>query len=274
MKGTFSHTAPLNSGIAAPRDALASRTQAGSKRLLCLVMLLPLYYLCTWAMRFYGRFSIANIDEVRRVYREAAKDPSPLVICANHLTFIDSALILWALGTGPWYLMNFKHFSWNLPAGDFFKEKAFHRFMGLISKCIFIYRNGSKEHKESVVELCTQLVGDGEVITIFPEGKRSRTGRFDPDALSYGVGKIVTGIGGRCRVLCVYVRGHEQHSYSNYPVRGSKFHLAAELIHVRTAKSGRDGYAEVVGKIGTTLKSLEDAYFATKPIASSQAPHA
>lgn len=251
----------------AAHHGTVSASHAGGKRLLCHVMLLPLYYLCTAAMKFHGRFTIENLAEVRRLYRDAAKDDAPLVICANHLTFIDSALILWALGTGPWYLFNFRRFSWNLPAGDFFKKKAFHRFMGTIAKCIFIYRNGSKEHKQSVIELCTQLVRDGEVVTIFPEGKRSRTGRFDPDALTYGVGKMVTGLGGYCRVLCVYMRGHQQDTFSNYPRKGSRFHCDAKLIHVRTAKQGRDGYAEVVGQVGRELKSMEDRYFAARSTA-------
>ena len=215
-------------------------------------------------MRFYGRFTIENLQEVRRAYREAANDPTPLVICSNHLTFIDSALITWAIGSGPWYVMNFKRFSWNLPAGDFFKKKAFHRFVGLIAKCIFIYRNGSKEHKQSVIDLCTQLVRNGEVVTIFPEGKRSRTGRFDPDALTYGVGKIVTGLGGHCRVFCVYLRGDMQKTFSNYPPRNSRFHMGTRLIHVRTSKGGREGYAEVVSKVGSNLKAMEDAYFSAQ----------
>lgn len=235
--------------------------EAGSRRLLCLVMLLPLYYICTWIMRFRAGFEIENLAEHRRRYREIAKEPGPLIICGNHLTFIDSALILWTFGSGFWYLRNFARYSWNLPAGDFFKQKAFHRFMGMIAKCIFVYRNGSKEHKDSVIELCTQLVRSGEVVTVFPEGKRSRTGRFDPDNLAYGVGKMVAGLGGSCRVLCVYIRGDKQDGYSNYPKRGSRFHVATELVHVRTAKAGRDGYAEVVNHIGRTLKGMEDRYF-------------
>lgn len=256
---------PSHSAANAAGSGRVTTTEAGGKRLLCFLMLVPLYYVCTWVMKIRGGFVIENLSEHRRRYQEIAKEPGPLIICANHLTFIDSALILWTFGGGFWYLRNFARYSWNLPAGDFFKRKAFHRFMGTIAKCIFVYRNGSKAHKDSVIELCTHLVRAGEVVTVFPEGRRSRTGRFDPDALAHGVGKMVAGLGGSCRVLCVYLRGDKQDTYSNYPQRGSRFHVSTELIHVRTAKQGREGYAEVVSPIGRTLKAMEDRYFDQRP---------
>lgn len=254
-------------GTAAEQAVAKAATQpvtamnAAMGRLICRLAFLPLYYGCVGAMLFYGRYRISQLGEVRRRFQEIAAEPGPLAICANHLTFIDSALILWAFGSGRWYWQNFDKFSWNLPAGDFFRKKLFHRFMGTISKCLFIHRNGSKEHKESVLKVCAHLLKSGEVITLFPEGKRSRTGRFDPNNLTFGIGKIVSELGS-CRVLCVYLRGDRQDTYSNYPARGSKFHLDMELIYARTAKAGREGYQEVVSQVGQSIKAMEDRYFA------------
>jgi 1-acyl-sn-glycerol-3-phosphate acyltransferase len=215
-------------------------------------------------MRFKARYVIPNLAQIREQFQELSAGDEPFIICANHLTIIDSALILWAFGSGPWYLRHFNKFSWNLPAGDFFKKRLFYRFVGAIGKCLYIHRDGSKEHKDSVVRLTTQLVRAGEVVTVFPEGQRSRTGRFEPEKLTYGVGKMVSELGGYCRVLCVYVRGDKQETFSNYPPHGSRIHLEMKLVHARTAKPGRDGYKEVVGLIGGTIKDMEDRYFASR----------
>jgi 1-acyl-sn-glycerol-3-phosphate acyltransferase len=241
-----------------------SAAAAGLSRWTCRLAFLPLYYGCTWLMRFKAGYVVADLPEIRRRFRELSAGDEPFVICANHLTIIDSAVLLWAFGSGPWYLRNFSKFSWNLPAGDFFKRRLFYRFMGAISKCLYIHRDGSKEHKDSVVRLTTQLVRAGEVVTIFPEGQRSRTGRFEPEKLAYGVGKMVSELGGYCRVLCVYLRSDRQETYSNYPAKGSRFHLEMQLVHARTAKAGREGYKEVVDLIGRTIKDMEDRYFAAR----------
>lgn len=232
-------------------------------RLTCRVAFLPLYYGCTALMRLKAGYTIENLREIRQRYKAIAAEPGPLLICSNHLTFIDSALILWAFGSGAWYLRHFHRFSWNLPAGDFFKKRLLYRFVGAISKCLFIHRDGSAQHKESILRLCVQLLRGGDVVTVFPEGQRSRTGRFEPKKLTYGTGKIVSELGG-CRVLCVYVRGDKQETYSNYPAKGSRFHLDMQLLRLRPSQTGRAGYHEVVEAIGRTIKDMEDRYFAER----------
>jgi hypothetical protein len=225
---------------------------------------LPLYCICTSIMRFKAGYVIENLADVRRRYRDIAEEDGPLLICANHLTIIDSAVMAWAFGSALWYLRYFHRFSWNLPAGDFFKKRFFYRFMGAISKCIFIHRDGSKQHKDSVVKITTNLVKAGEVVTVFPEGQRSRSGRFDLDKLTYGVGKVVTDMGEPCRVLCVYLRGDQQEGHTNYPAPGSRFHLDMQLLRLRPPSPGREGYQEVVSQIGRSIKDMEDRYFAQR----------
>lgn len=243
-----------------------STVEMTMSRLLCRLLFLPLYYLCVAAMRWIGGWKIRDAARIRAQYKEISRSNEPLIICANHLTFIDSALMHWAFGSGLWYFFNFSKFSWNLPAGDFFKKKFFHRFMGAISKCLFIHRDGSKEHKDSVARMCIQLVRDGEIVTVFPEGKRSRTGRFDPEKLTYGVGKMVMELGGSCRVLCAYVRAEDQDNYSNYPPKGSQIHFDMQLIQARSAKEGRDAYQEIVDQVGRTIKRMEDRFFERRPV--------
>ncbi len=226
--------------------------------------LLPFAGLIVALMRFAGGYQIENRREIRRRFREISRDRAPLLICLNHLTFIDSALLMWAMAPNSWYFFNFRCFSWNLPAGDFFKKKMIYRLVALFSKCIFIHRDGSRDHKYSILGICRYLLLRGEVVSIFPEGKRSRSGRFEPDKVTFGVGKILESLP-ECRVLCVYIRGDQQRTWSNYPPRGSRLHIAMDLIRPRTERTGRDAHFDLTMQIANTLKQMEENYFSAHP---------
>ena len=193
------------------------------------------------------------------------REKVPTMICSNHLTFIDSVLLIWAMGSNSWYFWHYQNFSWNLPAGDFFKKKFIYRVVAYLSKCIFIHRDGSKDHKNEVLELCRQLLKRGEVVTIFPEGKRSRSGRFEPTQLTFGVSKIIASIE-NCRVLCFYIRGDRQETYSNYPPKGSHFDIQLDVIYPKSNLKDREGLAEITGQIAQSIKKMEDAYFLAREI--------
>jgi 1-acyl-sn-glycerol-3-phosphate acyltransferase len=171
--------------------------------------------------------------------------------------------MLWAMAPNWWYLFHYRYFSWNLPAGDFFKKRMIFRVVAYLTKCIFIHRDGSKEHKNDILARCRFLVERGNALTIFPEGTRSRTGRFETAKITYGVGKLVSSIP-HSRVLCVYLRGHRQTTFSNYPPKNSRFSVRFKLIDPRSQKSGKDAYYETAQRIAHTIHSLEEQYFATR----------
>ena len=67
-------------------------------------------------LRFGLGYRVAGLRELRREYRQIRREgDAPLLICANHLTLIDSFLIGWALGSPGWYLRHFASLPWNLP---------------------------------------------------------------------------------------------------------------------------------------------------------------
>lgn len=247
--------------VTAPAIGRRQALHTFGQRLLCRAVHPILYGVCTFLMKYKVGWKIENVRELRRQFKEIAAVDGPLMICPNHLTFVDSALLIWAFGSNSYYLSNFHRFSWNLPAGDFFKKKAIYRFVAAVSKCIFIHRDGSKEHKDSVMKLTRHLLEAGEVVTVFPEGKRSRSGRVELEQLTHGVGKMITEMGG-CRVLCVYIRGDKQDKHSNYPAKGSTFSVEMELHDIKPRQKGRDGYHEIMMRIGQSLKGMEDKYFA------------
>ncbi len=254
----FNPKARLLSRLDRPDASTISETNLQS--FICWLLLLPLGGLLVLMMRLSG-YRIENMREIRKQYREIWRENrSPLIICANHLTFIDSALIIWGLGSNFWYLFNYKAFTWNLPAGDFFKKKFIYHITLYLTKCIFIHRDGTSEHKNAVLRLCRYLLLQGNVVLIFPEGQRSRKGLFDDENVTAGVGKIVYSLEG-ARVLCIHLRSDKQKSFSNYPPRGSHFKMSMKLIAPDTEKRGKAGYNEIAGEIAATIKQLESEYF-------------
>lgn len=232
----------------------------------CHILLLPFCSVLLLLMKYFRGYTIENMTEIRaefrRIWEEKKRDNAPLIICANHLTFIDSALIIWALASNRWYFFNYKAFTWNLPAGDFFKKKLHYHLTLYLTKCIFLDRKGSAAHKNAVLNLCRYLLEQGNIVLIFPEGQRSRTGVFDDERLRFGVGKIITSLE-RAKVLCVYLRSDKQETFSNYPPKDSIFSLKMRLIEpTATNLSKKQASVEIVKQIGATIKEMENQYFA------------
>ncbi len=234
--------------------------------------LLPFCGFLIFLLRVVCGYRIENLEALRREFREVTATKGPLLICSNHLTFIDSALIIWALAPLWWYFFHYSFFSWNLPASDVFRKKIRYRIVAACAKCVFIRRGPDERlNQNEVLNFCRYALEKGEVVTIFPEGRRSRTGRFEPSSVRYGTGKMLATMR-YCRVLCVYIRGNQQETYSNYPKRGSTFHIATELVVPYTREAGREAYADLVQQISAPIKRMEDEYFASREPAAPGRP--
>jgi 1-acyl-sn-glycerol-3-phosphate acyltransferase len=233
------------------------------QKFISFIVLIPFFYSLIFIFKYILKYKIENVKFIRHKFKKLVKQKKPLIICPNHLTFIDSCLIIWALATPTWYIFNFRYFSWNLPAGDFFGKKLRYRIIAFIAKCIFIHRDADSSHHNEILNICQNLLSKGEILTIFPEGKRSRTGKFESKKLTYGVGKILQGVPD-CNVLCIYLRGDKQEIYSNYPSRSSRFYMNMELISPKTSLQGREGYADLIQQISSVIKEQENQYFSLK----------
>jgi len=238
---------------------------------LCRILLLPVAGSLVAVMKYVRGYRIENMAAIRRefkeIWQEKERDGWPLVICSNHLTFIDSALVIWALASNFWYLFNYRAFTWNVPAGDFFKKKLRYHAILFLTKCIFIDRKGSPAHKNAVLNLCRYLLAKGNIVLIFPEGQRSRDGRFDVSRLRFGTGKILTSLE-NARVLCVYIRSPLQKEFSNYPPKGSRFSLNMKLIQPSVdGPSKKQASITAVKEIGAVIEQMESEFFATHNLA-------
>jgi len=143
--------------------------------------LIPLTYhsLEAW-MRSRG-YRIPGLRRVRREFAaQLGRGPGPWLICANHLTLVDSLVIQWALAPG-WRLFLRRHlFAWNLPDRQNISRTRFLRTLGYLGKCLPVVRRGTPEEARRTLEKVAFLLSRGQTVVVFPEGGRSPDGSLQP----------------------------------------------------------------------------------------------
>lgn len=212
-------------------------------------------------MRFVAGYRIADMAGVRAEFDRVRRETSgPLLVCGNHLTLIDSLLILWAIRS-PWRLVTDPDsFTWNTPERTNFAGSPVHGVLTYLAKCIPITRGGKREDTGSVLNRVVHLLCRGELAMIFPEGGRSRTGRVDPESAAWGVGRIVGAVP-HCRVLCIYMRGDAQETWSRFPRRGDTLRLRLATIEPKSDLRGARRSRDLALQITSQLAQMEAEYF-------------
>lgn len=229
-------------------------------------------------LRFGLGYRIRGLEEARLEYRRATrKMDGGLLLCANHLTMIDSALIAWGLGSPVWYLRHYRRLPWNLPERRNFSSNLPTRLGAWLVKCIPVVRGGDRRQVSDVLARVRHLLRHGETVLVFPEGGRSRSGRVEPEATTYGVGRILAAVPD-CNVGCVYLRGDRQETWSTLPRRGDAFSLTFELFRPDSPHTGLRRARDVSRKIAGKLAEMERRYFVERgpvgrPPAEDRPPH-
>jgi len=183
------------------------------------------------------------------------------LVCANHLTLVDSAFIAYAM-LPPWrYLIHYRWLPWNLPERRNFNRNPLDTTVCYLTKCIPVTRGGDREEVRRTLEKCDHLLETGHTILVFPEGGRSRTGRIDTENFAYGVGRFVKNLD-RMKILCIYLRGDGQQTWSSIPKPGDTFTMAAEVFEPeRLAYNGLKAQRDYAGQIIRQLARMEERYF-------------
>jgi 1-acyl-sn-glycerol-3-phosphate acyltransferase len=206
-------------------------------------------------------YEVVGMERLRARYRRIrSQSDAPLLICANHLTMIDSAIIAWALGSPGWYLLNYDAIPWNLPERRNFAYSPASDVLSYLMKCLPVTRGGERSAVADVLNRFVYLLSQGDVGMIFPEGGRSRSGRVEIETAAPGVGRVVSALPG-CRVLCVYLRGERQETFGSVPARGERLHLRLELMHPRSRYFGLRGSRDVAQQIVAKLAEMERKHF-------------
>lgn len=224
-------------------------------------------------LRLGRGYRIADHARVRAEFARIRRETEgPLLVCANHLTMIDSFLIGWALASSGRYLIDFDAMQWNTPERRNFASGAWMAALAWLAKCIPITRGGERAEVAGVLRRVQYLLSRGELALIFPEGGRSRTGRVDPDAAAWGVGRVVAALPG-CRVLCVYMRGDEQEGWGSAPPSGDTLRLRMEVIEPACETRGLRRTRELAQQITAQLARMERAYFDQRAQHGGDEPH-
>jgi hypothetical protein len=216
-----------------------------------------------FTMRVIRNNRVAGMPRARQLYRDLLANGRPTLICANHLTMVDSAYLHWSLSSMFGYLANFRRFSWNVPAIEHFNRNPFLRAICYLGKTVPIDRGGDDAHRKAVMEKLKWLVEQGEVVTLFPEGSRSRTGRIDDSNLQYGIGQLLVGLN-RPQVLCAYLRGLRQGAATGVPPWGDVVDIDVDVLEPSTTQTGMRAWRDLSRQVIDKLKSLEDAWFARR----------
>jgi hypothetical protein len=213
-------------------------------------------------MRFGFGWRIRDAARHRAEYaRLLAGDPRPLLIAANHLTMVDSCIIAWGLGSSLGHVLRYRGLPWNAPLAARVESSWLWRTLAYLMKCVPVPRGGERQAVAAVLERLRELMRDGEVVLLFPEAGRSRTGRVDTESVAQGVGRLVHELGD-CRVLCVYLRGDAQDTYSTVPARGDTFTMATRVIEPRTSLRGVRASRDLATQVLAQLVEMEREHFA------------
>lgn len=218
--------------------------------------------LAIFCMRFIGRYKIQHLREIRRQYQEILKQTKgPVILCANHLTKIDSALITWSLASVWFYFNSFRCFAWNLPERNRYFGNFFLRLACYLGSCVPIDRGGPRNRVQKSLNKIRYLLKKGYTVSIFPEGKRSLSGKIDGGDFSYGVGQLIKAVK-NVRVLCIYVRGYGQKKSSGIPKFGEKFYINMTAIQPRSIYKGIRATKDLAQQVMEQLQRMEERYFA------------
>ncbi len=220
--------------------------------------------MCASLIRWVFRWRIEGVEETRRAFRELRAEPGPLLVCPNHLTMLDSFLVAYALGSPAWHMLHFSSsMPWNVPERRNFASTWWKRILVYAMQCVPIERGGDRGEVGRVFARLGSVLANGHPVLVFPEGQRSRAGRVDRKATTYGVGRLVKSQPG-CRVLCVYLRGEKQDSWSDRPASGQSFRVALECFEPKSDHRGLRGSVDLTRQILSCLAALEDRHFAAE----------
>lgn len=212
------------------------------------------------ALRFVKGYRIEGQAELREQFRSIRRESTrPLLICANHLTLIDSFLVAWALAPSWRYALGFGLLPWNTPESQNFAATPWQRVLAYLAKCIPITRGGRREEIARVLARVRYLLARGELALLFPEGGRSRSGRVELDSAAWGVGRVVAAVPG-CRVLCVYMRGRGQRGYTRLPADGERFHVELACLEPKSDYGGVRKSLDFSRQIVAQLALMERSY--------------
>jgi 1-acyl-sn-glycerol-3-phosphate acyltransferase len=260
-------------------DPQPSREQAVSleRQARWSALISPLYSLFVWtALRFVFGVRLEGLAEFRRdLGRRLAEHRGPVIWTSNHLTHLDP----WIIG---WVLFPFSKVagSWLGGKADrslpwFIGEEAIHRPEGrswpqrllgwatYLGRALYVRRSGDDEaaaaSRRTLPARASWALRRSGWLGFFPEGRRSRSGWFDPGSPKPLIGELAQAAPGSA-ILCLYLRGERQRTWTAFPRRSETFRLRHDWIE---PKGGSDETPlELSRSVFERIGSLQEQWFA------------
>lgn len=205
---------------------------------------------------FIMRYRIRNLADARKKFADLTKQQyqNPILICLNHLTYIDSYILVNTLI--PYYKMLFSYskLPWHMI------EYGYVSHIYMFFKAIVVKRMGTREDIKRSLEEVKFLLNKGNMVIVFPEGTRSESGRVNVNEFQYGIGNIIRDLQ-NVEVLTIYFRADKQLKKSKLPPYKSVFDVQFKLIKPTTSYSGLRASKDLAGQIVYTLHEMENQYF-------------
>jgi len=218
----------------------------------------PLYFIALKAMGYRVR----DLKRIRQEYSlELKRHQGPWIICANHLTMIDSAILVYATISLYAHLRHYRAIPWNLPEQDNFQRSILLSIFCYLGKCIPVNRGGDRAEMKKTLDKCAYILSRKQNLMIFPEGTRSRTGQVNTKDFSYGVGRFIKDVPD-CKVMCLYLRGDHQDTYGTIPKFGERFTATISVFKPqRTELTGLRAQRCCAEQVIKHLAQMEEDYF-------------
>jgi hypothetical protein len=209
-------------------------------------------------------YRVRDLNRLRETcLQEFRKHKGSWIICANHLTMVDSMILSYAMFSLYRHFAIFRVLPWNLPERDNFQRNPILAVLCYLAKCIPVNRGGNRDAMKGTLERCDCVLSNGQNLLIFPEGGRSRSGRVDTEGYSYGVGRFIKEFADS-RVMCIYLRGDGQKNFGFMPRFREWFTMKVEVLDLkRPAFDGLRAQREYAGQIIRRLAEMEEEYFAS-----------
>lgn len=230
------------------------------QRWLFFCCIIPLYGLIWLWLVVVQRYRMERHRELRRQFaRIVKKHWGPFIICANHMTLIDSVIIVWALL--PWWrcFAQPRLMPWDVPEHGNFYTRFWLKAFCFLGKCVPVVRRGPRERNARALAKVLHLLSMGQSLLIFPEGGRSRIGKLDVDGFAYGAGDLLLNCP-EAKVLSIYCRGLHQKVFSKFPRKGDRFFVKMKVQSIHPEYTGLRGARDMATRIMESLAELEVHY--------------